>query len=484
MRPDSPALILGLALALLPSPEAARAQGRAGDELVSSDPLSDDPIGIDARDDLADVAGPPSSPTPRVTAQSGEVLTAINAVRETHHAVAVTLADGLADVTVALTFASRARHPAEVGYRLAVPPGAALSQLEVCIEDRCRSGLAVGDAGRSGYEAAVRARGPAEGLPIAWAETIEDDRGTAIAIRAAPVPPRGTLVATVRYIARAPIAGGIARMSLPGRGQDPRAAPTTVTVRAPGLIGVAVDEAPAAGPLIRDAWYPIPISARLPTATPTSARIERFVCGDARCARATITAGPRRGAPVDLVLAVDASPSTEGPARSRIGPALAAILSATPPGSRVWAVAFGAEARTLIEAPRGPADVPLVPLARAVDRELGSATRFESAWGAAEPLLRRRAAGRPLHLVIVGDGGITRGPEADAAFDAARSAGVRVSVVDVADRATWAYLAEGARRTGGIVVEAGAEAELAARGRTTTHLEERVARIFAPVEAG
>jgi len=494
MRPVSTLL----ALALIAAPVAAGAQERAPeDDLVSTDPLSDDPIGIDGESDVSRVPGPPAPDAPEtpeqiasrgprpptVRAQSGEVLTAINAVRETHHAVSVTLDAGLADVVAEMTFSSRARHPAEVGYRLAVPPGAALASLEVCALDRCREGLAVGESGRAAFDAAVRARGAEAAAPIAWAAPIEDTRGSAITLRAAPVPPRGSLIVRVRYVARAPIVGGIARMSIPGRGQDPRAASTTVRVVSPTMIGIAVDETSSTAPLVREAWYPIPISARVPTGAALAGRIERFRCGDARCARATLSAGSLRGRPVDLVLAIDASPSTEGPARGRIAPTVAAILSATPSRSRVWALAFGAEAETLVEEPRDPSDIPLVPLARAANRELGSATRVEVAWQIAERLLSRREGARDTHLVIVGDGGITRGPEAEAAFAAARRANVRISVVDVADRATWPALAEGVRRTRGAIVEAGREADVAVRGRRPAELESRVARIFAPAVA-
>ncbi len=87
---------------------------------------------------------------------------------------------------------------------------------------------------------------------------------------------------------------------------------------------------------------------------------------------------------------------------------------------------------------------------------------------------------RPLHLVIVGDGGITRGPEAAAAFAEARRDGMRISVIGVGDRGVWPALAEGARASGGVVIEAGDEAGLAVRGQSTAELEERIGRLFAP----
>ncbi|NIR58512.1 MAG: hypothetical protein GWO02_02840, partial [Gammaproteobacteria bacterium] len=103
------------------------------------------------------------------------MVTAIPAVRETHHAVSVNLEDGLAIVDVELTFASRARHPAEMKYRLQLPEGAALASLRACISDRCREGLALGDAGRKAYDDALRARGDdGDATPIAAAEHVRD----------------------------------------------------------------------------------------------------------------------------------------------------------------------------------------------------------------------------------------------------------------------------------------------------------------------
>jgi hypothetical protein len=486
-----------LALATLSASIGAAQDGRPSlDELVDTERHSDDPIGIDDESDLSSVPGPPGPAPPEtpdeiarrgprpptVRAADGQVVTAISAVRETHHAVDVTLEDGLAVVTVELTFSSRARHPAEVRYRLATPEGAALSSLRVCVSDRCRDGLSLGDAGRVAYDAAVRARGEDDAAPVAAAEHVRDERGEALSILAAPVPPRGTLIVEVRYVAPAPVVGGVARLTLPGRGQDPRAAPTSVSASATSMIGVVVDELPFEAPIVRDTWYPIAVAARLPTSAPAIARVTRFPCGEERCARVTATAGPRGGIAEDLVLALDASPSTEGPARSRIAPTVAAILSAAPRDARVWALAFGAEARTLVESPRAPDDVPLVPLARSVNRELGSATRIEEALNRARALVgvAESRGRRPIHLVIIGDGGLTRGPSARQAFAEARAAGVKISVVDVADRATWAALDRGARSTGGAVIEAGAEADLAVGGRSSSELEERISRLFAP----
>ncbi|MBW2464206.1 MAG: hypothetical protein JRH11_21335 [Deltaproteobacteria bacterium] len=520
-----------IAVFVLAGPLSASAQAFPQDGLVESDPTATDPIGVDSDTDLSDVPGPPAPPAPetdeeiarrgphapRASAQRGAVVTAISGIRETHHQVEVTLAGGLAHVTTLMTFRSRARYPAEVGYRLAVPAGAALTELEVCLAGRCRGGMRGESegAGRRAYDDAVRARrgsntggtrstrgtndfrGPGGDppAPISYAEVVDDEGGRAIRILAAAIPARGSLTVNVRYLAAAPVVGGFARMTLPPRGSDPRAAPTTVVAHARDMVGLAVDEAPADGPLVRDAWYAIPIAARVPTAAPPAARVERFACGGPRagtanrrpgpthCARAVVTAGPASGPPVDLIVAIDASPSTEGPARGRIAAAVAALLAGAPPRSRVWALAFGAEAAAIVDTPRAPGDVPLLPLARAVTRELGAATRFEAAWGLAERWLDGRRGPRRAHLVVVGDGGITRGPASAAAFAAARGRGVTVSLIDVADRAPWAPFREGVAHTGGQVIEAGAAAEGAGEGRGAARLEEQLSRLFAPVVA-
>ncbi len=466
----------------------------------------DDPIGLSRSDRELDRAATRDAgaagvaaaedrqrygPTPpRVQILSGEVLTAFLPVRESRHATSIRFEAGLAIVGVSLHFTSRSDRPAELRYRLAVPPQAVLDSLTVCTPAGCRDGLTDRSSGQFGaYDDAVQARGPQPALPVAHAFMGQDDRGAAIVIRAAPVSKHADLQVRISYLAQTRYHNGVLRLRLPARGMDPRVAPTELIANGQGLewLGTArsLDHEQ---PSIWDSWADIDLSARLSAQKRFRARAWRFECGERECSRAYVTAptaplgSPRSAAkPLELLLAIDASPSTEGPARHRMAPAIASVLANAPPGTEVRALVFAARARSLVPEPIEVAKLPLAALANAATvEELGSATRFESAWQVARPWFRsgRRRSKRRL-IVIVGDGGLTQGEARP--FSEARRAGVEVSVLNVADRATAAALRHGARVTGGIAVDAGAEADQAARGLGTTLLEERVAALFAPV---
>lgn len=501
-----PSLAVGCALLLVaPSAVSAQAPERpAFDWLVRTDPFSDDPIGIDAHTDLYRVpitepAEPPPDPEvvasrgprpPSVEPAAGSVLTAIPGVRETDHRVRVRLADGLAQGEAELRFRNGARHRAEVRYRLAVPDGASVEALEVCVADKCRRGVPHADGGPLGpYDDAVRAR-PPEGhgapLPVADAHPVDGPDGRALILRAAPLAAEdGELTLRVRWVAPAPVRGGVVRLRLPARGRDPRAAPAELRVEGDGLLALSVGGRVAAGHAFQlEAWEGAEVTAHARTGGAPEVSALHFPCGEGRCARLRVAAGPRPGRPVDLVVLVDASPSMEGPARGRVSAAVASLLASAPAGSRVRAAAFGARSEPILAEPRPVDAAPLAPFARAAMRRLGAATRFEAAWELVGPWLRDdRGAGLPPQVVVVGDGGLQQSDAATAAFEAARRAGVEVSVLNVADRATWDVLRDGAEHTGGVVVEAGEAADRAARGRGSEALEEAVARIFAPVVA-
>ena len=479
---------------LLALPASSSAQDL--DDLVRTDPFSDDPIGIDARSDLhripvatpaAEVDRTRGPVPPSVEPASGAVLTAIPGVRETDHQVSVALADGLARVRTQLRFVNGARYPAEVWYRLAVPEGAGLSRLRVCIgSDRCRDGaFAPDDAALTAYDDAVRARGPASAdaaLPIAQAELVRDERGLAIALRAAPIAKdRGELSVEIGWVAPAPLRGGVARLVLPARGQDPRAAPSRVTVTSADLLSPGV-----AGGGDVEPWIDTTITAHAPTDAPVVASATRFACESdasartrADCSRLRVAAGPRRADPVDLVVLVDASPSMEGPARGRVGATIATLLASAPRGSRVRAIAFGARAEAVIEEPIAIEDAPLVPFARAAMRDLGASTQLGPALEMALGLFDRDRDRRldPL-VVLVGDG---RATGLDVLRRRVSPTQHALAVIDVADRPVMPELAELARASGGVAVEAGAEADLAMRGRDAAPLEEALAKVFAQV---
>ncbi len=418
---------------------------------------------------------------PELPVREGEVLTAPSGVRETAHAIEAVLDDGLASVAHTLDVVTTSRGPVELRYRLAVPVGAWLAGLEVCEDTRCREGLTAGPEGDAAYDDAVRAR-PAEATdapaPVAHARRVTDARGDAVIVRAAPVRPGHPLRVRVRWIASAPVVGGVARVVIPARGEDPRAAAARLTVRAPAMLAATADGLPTDEVAATvEPWFPVELAATLPRGAPLTLSGWRARCGKRACTRFRVASGARQGGPVSIVLLLDASPSTLGPARGRVEPALAALLGAAPSGSQVRAVAFGARAETVLSAPVAAAQAPLGDLAQAAQTELGSATRLDVALRAIAPWLEAPAAPLPVHVVLVGDGGLTASPELDAAFATWRAGRARFSVIDLGERPPAARLAEAASATGGVVVHASPRDPGAAR------LEERLAALFAPVVA-
>lgn len=422
---------------------------------------------------------------PPFAAKSGEALTAVASVHEQSHKQSLELIAGLALIEAELSFENSADKPAEVEYRLAVPNDAALAGLDVCNARGCRAGaVAPGNERAAAYDDAVRARGskPAsDQLPLAHAYKLRDARGAALIVRAASVERDRALSVRVRYLAQAEVHGGRARLRVPARGMDPRAVPLELSLKASDLGAVRVNgRALAAGsaPIRIDPWQATDVEASQAAGNGTRT-VWQFPCGSAQCSRAYASAPPRAAAAVDLILAIDASPSTEGVARSRTLPTIAAILAQAPQGSRVRALRFASKVEVLIAERKDAGQVSLSAFAPvAFEAELGSATRFESAWDVIRGWGATKGKPRPL-IVVVGDGGITRGKARP--FEAARRAGFEVSVVNVADRPCLPPLAQAAQVTGGTVIDAGAEADAAIRGSTPEALEERVAALFASV---
>jgi hypothetical protein len=502
-------VVLLLALACGHAARTAPAHAQAKPARLPEDDLlpageGDDPIGVDAESrglerDAAERARAAQPPPPAqvsaerarfgplpppLDARKGEALTGSASTRELAHRVRVTLEPGVTSVQVEMEFESRAQKPSELRYRLAVPEGSALSSLEVCNAAGCRSGLPEPVRGELGaYEVALLSRHATgeRALPIARAADTRDARGAAITVHAAPIAAGKPLRVRVAYETALPLHGGVARLVLPARGMDPQAAPGELTITAPRLIDVRADGQPVGEGAQRfEPWVEVPIDARAKSGDAGRASALSFACGAARCARADVWSGPGAQKPAELVIALDLSPSTEGPARSRSLAAIAALLEAAPEGSRVRALAFAARAEPLIETAMAPSQVELAPFARAIaEAELGSATRFEAVWRTARGWLDKRGRGalRPL-IVLVGDGGLTEGDQK--AFDEARRAGVEVAAIDLAERSATPALRGNVWRTGGVIVDAGAEAELAARRREVAPLRARLSALFAP----
>jgi hypothetical protein len=494
-----------LCLALPARAEPPRDEVQIEDILpLANDP--NDPIGLDREPDAPDAgrarSEPKAQPTrnaadlqrfgpapPVLEVRAGEVLTAIPNVRESTHRVTVELAAGLSMVTSELRFESNSERPAEVLYRLAVPPDAALGSLLVQNDAGERKGLPDDEPWlRGAYDDAVQARGPAaqaHQAPVAHVHKLRDPTATALLLTAAPVALGHPLSVRVSYLTATPQRGGSVRLRLPARGMDPRAAALQLTVRSGALELVEVGQRAAAedaAPWTFDAWTAVEIVARAREQPGLSAQLWRFACGDAQCMRAYVRAGPAPLRPLDLVLAIDGSPSMEGPARTRVLGAIAAVLSQAPKGSRVRALMFASQAVPILPRPLVPSAVSLQSFAAVSgDAELGSATRFESAWQLLESWGFARSQALRRAVIVIGDGGLTTGPAR--AFEAARRAGVEVSVLNLADRTCSAALARGAALTHGVVVEAGEQAGEAEHSHDSSALEERVSVLFAPVAA-
>jgi hypothetical protein len=247
---------------------------------------------------------------------------------------------------------------------------------------------------------------------------------------------------------------------------------------APTADGLSADEAP----LTVDAWMPVTVEAQAASGGAVALEAWRVACGDREaCVRVRASAGPRAGEPAELIVLVDASPSTEGAARARIGAAVASLLAAAPRGTRARAVAFAARAEALVGEPTEAALVPLVPVAQGASLALGASTRVEAAIAAIEPWLGERGARRP-SVVLIGDGGLTASDAAEEALGrlAARAT---VFVVEVSGRGPHRLLAAAAAASGGAVIDAAREADAAVRGAGDLGLAGRVGVVFAPVVA-
>lgn len=461
---------------------------------VEADPFSsgaDDPLGLDTSDRLETVV--PTQPGeevgPNVQPRDSGILSAIAGVRETAHEVEVRLENGLARVDVRMTFTSSARHAAEVRYRLPVPAGASLAALEVCTASQCTDGRVDPSRGPLGpYDDAVRARTGGPGSPPAGHAAIvrELDGRELIWLRAAPVrpqPPRGRSAASgelrvrVRYVVAAPLRGGRARLSFPARGQDDRASAAQISVRSDELRGGSVDGIDAVErPVERAAWQPFEVSATLAADGPAvRAEAWTFPCASGRCVRLRARAAPRPVPVRDTILLLDASPSTRGATRGRMTPTLAAFLASLPSDTPIRIAVFAARARALSDEPTRATEVSIGEVVRALESELGSATRFEAAWE-----LASRWARRGTRVVLIGDGGLTRSDEATRAAERLRAAGAELVILDVADRSATPQLAALADVAQARVAHAGAEADRAGAGHGMDALGERISALLAP----
>lgn len=469
------------------APESIDPQLEAFRRAVQEGPFTeqaDDPIGLDARDEelrTLRLPEPEEIVEEPISPREGAVLTAIPGVREVGHTIEIELRDGIAITREELRFTSSARLPAEVRYRLAVPDGAALVALEVCAEAGCRIGWPerYRSSPLSAYDDAARGRGAGErALPIAHAQGTRDERGEAIVVRAAPVlSGREPLVVRVTWALRTPVRGGQVRFVVPARGADARVGDAEVRIRAIDVVAPAIDGVPS-----EQGFVPCPsasrfaVTATLPLTGGVRASTAIVPCSAGRCMRLRALAGRPQVVASDVILAIDVSPSTVASARGRIAQTARAFLAMLPSRARVRVLAFAARAEEITRDWSSPTTVDAVQLERAVDRDLGSATRFEAIWALASGWAQ---AGT--RIVILGDGGLTASGDARNALRAAREAGVLVASVNVADRPSTPALREAIESAEGLAIDAGIEAEEAAAGRSREPLEARLSPVLAPV---
>lgn len=475
------------------------AQAASEDALLPSSAFEDDPIGVEqplqatrapaAEPEAADSLYGPKPHSHRATA--GQILAAVGSVRETRRAVTVELSRGLALVKLQLQLENSANSRAEAQLSLRVPRFARATGLRVCLAQRCRGGQvqpASLPSPSAAYDAALLARKTSsQEHPIALVQSGADEQGPLLILHAAPVQRDHPLVIELSYLVPAPIAGGVAWLWLPAAGMDPRVAPAELTVRSDSLVELQVDGRAATAPITLPPWSDALISGRLGAQPALSSSAVHYPCEDGRCYRLWAAAPPAAPQPLDLIVALDASPSMEGPARSRLPAALAALLAIAPSGTTVRALSFAGHTQTLIAEPE---DVHHVALDRfqslLFDLDLGSATRVEAALDAIAPWLKSKAQTRRTMLLILGDGDMTTGDARP--FERARRLGLQVSAIDLsggyaADGWTEAdaALARGVALTGGVLIQAGEAARIAELSGHEQPLEAALSAVFARV---
>ncbi|MBX7196370.1 MAG: hypothetical protein K1X94_30230 [Sandaracinaceae bacterium] len=462
----------------------------AGDDPVggTEDGATVDPLAAEGTSDLRTASLPAEDElvSERLPIVRGEVLSAIAGVREVEHRTHVELVAGLAIVRTELRFESSARYAAEVGYRLAVPEGAAPFALEVCRADgSCRHGVLETSEARalSAYDAALVASGPIaqDSRPIAVIERADGAR----VLRAVPVPAagvggdgaaaHGALIERLGYAVPVPVHGGVARVTLPPRGSDLRAADEVISLATSDLVVPELDavEVLPTDTVERRAVQGVEIVAHVPRTWTSRTEAWTAPCAGQRCVWVRSQAARPELARQDVILALDVSPSTSAGARGLVPEAAMSLLGSLPAGSRVRVIAVAARAEIVVDAWTDATEIEESALRRATDLELGSATRFDALWSAIEG-----SATLGTTVVWIGDGGLTSSDESARAIDAADARGLSLRVISVADRPSTAALVALAARFRMPIVEAHREALLAARHRREP-LDERLAGVLA-----
>lgn len=474
-------LLALLGLFCTPRPTLAQAPAAldapSDDDFISATERNEDPLGFDAETSSAleraaqehERAQRRQKQRRQVRVRRGEVIRAVSSVRQSLHRVELSWSAGLMHARVELHWSLVGRQRAEVAHRLALPRGAVVASLQVCNTAGCVDATQGTPQGLSDYiqALATRAEAPA-GLPAASAETIRDERGPALAVRAAPVHAGSDLQLVARYVAPAPIIGGRMRFTLPDRGRDPRASTSTVSLHAEGLTDVHPAE-----PVEVDPWQALEVSGRLASAVRTRTAVR---CGRGqRCIR-TFHARPANAPgtrPVQVWL--DASRSMEGPARGRLSFVLAALLQNLDAPTQVWPLAFAARSESFAASSAGA--LPLEVAARSQQLELGASTQLGAAWKSSA---QARTAGRARRVIILSDGRLSLDAENQRVLDRATRASIPVWLVVLDDIAVHDASRAAFARTGGGIAHVADAAALAQRTQDLTRLSEQLGRTLQP----
>jgi hypothetical protein len=441
-------------------------------DLIESTERSEDPLGIDesTSDELDQAAARiprPKQVTVLPSASRGAALSSIAGVRETKHLLDVKLAQGLAFVRMQSTLASSAKHAAELSYRLPLGSTAVVTELMVCAGKQCNQAApqpAAPASTRAGQPTA-RALGSGPGIE---ARVIEDERGRALAVRIDAVAAGASVELVLSYVAEAKLLGGRVRFPIAARGYDPNLANTELRVDAPELRQVA-----PAQQLSIEPWVALEVSARWPEqGRARTTHVATAPCGVQPCTRRYEASAPGAAELRATWLLIDASPSMEGPARSRVSATVAALSTVLPEATDIRAFAFAARAAELGRFRAG--DAPLVKLADATLLDLDAATHLSSAIAhQRQDLLRARP-----RLVVISDGLFDDTPEERQAVATLRKLGVETWLVALSDASP--RLADAFAH----VLHVAPLAEAALHGSELGPLEDALRSIAARVGAG
>ncbi len=471
------AVLALMSLGLMAGSSRAHAQTKStSDELrlIESTERDLDPLGLDedtgkGLEEAARALKAPQAKEP--VAEVGDVLSAIEGVFESGHNTQIKLAGGLAFVAETIEISNRTPHAAEVAYRLRIPEDSALWSFRVCIDTHCREAW---DAVRSAQQTKQNpANSEGDGdLPTGQVLLIREGKARALSILARPIGKK-PITLRIAYVTAAPVHGGQVRLTLPARGFDPRIVPAHVSVESREL-----------GELLPHAEFTADPSLAIEVVGTLKARpnlvhvrtISR--CGGLSCSREYRAAAAQPIHARETWLLLDASPSMEGVARSRLPAVIAALLSKLPDDTRVRAFAFAASAQDLGSWPA--IEVPLSKLDDALLSDRGAGTRVSSVLTPFHDELARK---RP-RVIVLSDAALDPDPREQRAIDRARRSGAELSMIALADQAPSARSSQLFLGSGGVVHITDLADRALSRGELEPLVERVTALLSVPVTGG